>query len=387
MIKVFVVRSTIEKQEIIGEYEVPSGHSLSVYEPRKPNKDRLATYAVVTYPKSPTDDSPEGSLSSGRDFQLRVPVEDFWKVFPDKSVVHFVITESGGGGFGGALGIGIVAPFIAGAFQNPFRIGINLANNAYQALNLFNSVRDFLRPPSLGGGGEPETGVSPERDSPTYGFDGIQNNASLGAAIPVAYGDHDVGGQIIQIHKEASADARSEILFMLLAVSEGPIAQYGRGSTVYTSDQNNLTGSAIPEGMRINRIEASTLSNVFVSLRMGTQNQSPLPDFLDVVNATDFAFALQSEGNGRPLFEWETRTAVDKVDVNLAASRGLFATTQTGTRSASVRVRLRVLTTDLATTVFNQTFTLSANSRNPAYFTIRARNLPIAKYIIRVDRV
>lgn len=57
--------------------------------------------------------------------------------------------------------------------------------------------------------------------SNTYGFSGITNGTRIGAPIPVVYGDHRVGGQLIGAYVKTEAD--SDVLHMLFAVSEGQI--------------------------------------------------------------------------------------------------------------------------------------------------------------------
>lgn len=59
-------------------------------------------------------------------------------------------------------------------------------------------------------------------DSIVYGWDGIKNTSRNGQVIPVVYGEHKVGGQIIRMFNRSPGSNQSE-LSMLIALSEGEI--------------------------------------------------------------------------------------------------------------------------------------------------------------------
>lgn len=59
-------------------------------------------------------------------------------------------------------------------------------------------------------------------DTPNYGYDGAKNTSAEGIPLPIVYGEHRVGGNIISMFSENTGDAK-QYIYMLLALSEGPV--------------------------------------------------------------------------------------------------------------------------------------------------------------------
>lgn len=74
---------------------------------------------------------------------------------------------------------------------------------------------------SLFGAEEP----SQEGGSATYSWNGIQNTYNQGAAVPILYGTHRVGGQVISLWRSPSG--LDDYLFILIALGEGPLTAIG----------------------------------------------------------------------------------------------------------------------------------------------------------------
>jgi hypothetical protein len=228
---------------------------------------------------------------------------------------------------------------------------------------------------------------SGRRASPTYGFDRLQNQASNGASIPVVYGEHLVGGQIIMGYRRAIATGAhkfSQELTMLIALSEGPIYSVGIGENEYTTDQDGLTGSAMPSGMLINNIEASKFKDASLSLRMGTDSQTTMPGFEETLVEYGHEFYLSNTANDKQpflptttngsIFEWITRDPVNGIEIDTQCPNGLFRISKTTgkSRAISFETQLRITTLD-GTVLFNQHFKTKANHRGaPLYATFRA---------------
>lgn len=123
------------------------------------------------------------------------------------------------------------------------------------------------------------------RGETVYGFAGIQNSYVNGASVPVVYGLHRVGGVGLALFSRVEND--EDKVFILLGLCEGQIQGIGE----YTSNQTNLTGGALPEGLLINGNPAEGFRDVQVSLRMGTGSQSAIPAFADAATS----FLISSE--------------------------------------------------------------------------------------------
>ena len=119
-------------------------------------------------------------------------------------------------------------------------------------------------------------------DSPTYSFGNIQNTTRNGQPIAVIYGEHKVGGEVINVFTTSDEQGNSS-LRLLIGLGEGTIESIAG----LTSDFNDLEGSAIPDGIKINGNEANLLAGVTVSGRLGSDGQSIIPGFRDLVNAVN----------------------------------------------------------------------------------------------------
>jgi len=151
-------------------------------------------------------------------------------------------------------------------------------------------------------------------NSPTFKLEGIRNTALNGIPIPVVYGEHIIGGNIIQLFHTVEADGH-QILNMLIAISHGPV----EGVSTITSDVDGLTGSTIPDEIKINGSLASNYRGVEVSLRMGTVDQSTMPGFAETVSAIGYTW----ETTNATHFQHSTSSAVDGFQINFNCPGGL----------------------------------------------------------------
>ena len=250
--------------------------------------------------------------------------------------------------------------------------------------------------PSMAGLNQMSKGRESSR---TYGFDAIQNGMTNGATIPVVYGTHKVGGQIVQAYRSEGAN-RSQELRMLIALSEGPLESIGvltDGSSQYTTAQDNLTGNNCPVGMTINGVEASTYKDIKVSLRMGGQDttdsgaQRPIPGFEQCVTEYSQAFRLATDkatGNTGIVFSWKTRAKVNAVEANIAFPDGLFITNETGdTNKMTVKVRMEIWNEAGTTRKQSRIFEIKEAKRGtPVYWTCRIEGLSPAIYTVKISR-
>lgn len=141
--------------------------------------------------------------------------------------------------------------------------------------------------------------------SPTYGFNGIQNNTRIGSPIPVVYGNHRVGGQILNTYVETRND--NDVLHILLAVSEGQVESIN--------------------DFEINGQSVENYTGVYVQTRYGTNVQSAIGLFGDK-SATTFS----ADGQLTTSFITYTTqgTTLNGFVVKLTFPGGLFIVHNTG---------------------------------------------------------
>ena len=125
--------------------------------------------------------------------------------------------------------------------------------------------------------------------SPTYSWQGVQTSHGQGLLVPLAYGEHDVGGQVISTLVTASTAGGvplSEQLEIVLALCEGEIDSIGDVS----GDFDNLTGApTFPANLVINNnrvIHSLPTTGISASGRTGRISQGQLPSSFSGAAAT-----------------------------------------------------------------------------------------------------
>lgn len=152
-------------------------------------------------------------------------------------------------------------------------------------------------------------------DSPTYSFGNIQNTTRNGQPIAVTYGEHKVGGEIINVFTTSDEQGNSS-LRLLIGMGEGTIESIAG----LTSDFNNLENGSIPDGIKINGNEANILDGVKVSGRLGSDGQSIIPGFRDLVTVITLNIDLVIFVEVQQV----TSGAVDAFEVVLFWPNGLY---------------------------------------------------------------
>lgn len=154
-----------------------------------------------------------------------------------------------------------------------------------------------------------------KQPSPTYTFGPIQTQALGGLPIPVVYGKHKVGGNIISQKVTVNSQGKAA-LSTLIAVSEGPIASFAG----VVEDKDGLTGNDIPAGIQVNGVEASLIPGVEVSWRLGTVDQTAIPGFDDL----SAGFPVGTVVNQNFPVTYRTNDEVEALDVLLTFTGGLY---------------------------------------------------------------
>ena len=152
----------------------------------------------------------------------------------------------------------------------------------------------------------PETSVATNPDGGSaYGYYGFQNSfRAEGDPVPVVYGRVRVAPPVINqviagntISQQLSIALRED-MYVLLAISEGPIQGIGRygGVVENQADQDalsgNVGGTKVGSGLQINGIGGANFIG-FINWRTGTLNQEPFIGSAGYVNYNDTAATYQ----------------------------------------------------------------------------------------------
>ena len=137
--------------------------------------------------------------------------------------------------------------------------------------------------------GDVEPDQSVPGNSATYHWGGSETRFGAGFRIPIVYGNHACGGQMVSsavVAKAGGGPATSDILSMMIVLSEGRIESVGSTGGVITGgthgeadDLGTLYGGgtgSIPNGILVNGNKVITHQSVHIGLRMGELDQSPM---------------------------------------------------------------------------------------------------------------
>lgn len=138
-------------------------------------------------------------------------------------------------------------------------------------------------------------------ESPTYSWDGIKTGYGAGFRLPIVYGIHRVGGQVIAANVYELGNFQ-DVLGLLMVLSEGPIARVAGIDLQAFPERNLLGGLFNPNpnpaltltGIRVNGNEIVDQKDLNVSLRSGSLLQSPVPRWPDVTTVYDVNFELRA---------------------------------------------------------------------------------------------
>ncbi len=280
------------------------------------------------------------------DDEIIPPDEWMFKVVDDDSKIIITPRLSGGDAFG-IFEIFAGAALMAFAWINPFSwpalatqiifsIGFSFALGGLSYL-LF--APDLPALPEFRGG----------RSSQTYSWSGIRTIAQVDTPIPVVYGTHAVGGNIISVYTEQEGE--DQYLNMLLALCEGEIEgickQGNRDEVCVTSDQSDPNYS--PPAIKIDDQWLSDYKDIQWWYRTGTNKpdatkdqyypfaQNEIPYFDAIRVQYDDGRTITSVDDGG--VEYTTTTEVDFMVVNVTAP-ALYTTTSSGIYSRSIEYKV-----------------------------------------------
>lgn len=200
------------------------------------------------------------------------------------------------------------------------------------------------------------------QSSNTYGFTGITNGTRIGAPIPVVYGEHRVGGQLIAA--QVKTDSNNDVLHLLYAMSEGDVLSI--------------------ESVEINQQPMANYAGVSTQIRHGLNVQSAVTLFDDKPGVTYDADALLSTSF---IVYTTIGTNINAFEVKLTCPGGLFSMNGSGAFVAtSVPVEVDYKLTASGTWTTGPRETLRNSTRSVIRQTIRVDGLAGGQYDIRVRR-
>ncbi len=163
----------------------------------------------------------------------------------------------------------------------------------------------FMKPQS------PKLRLPNSKDSQSYGWEGIRTGIEVGNVIPVIYGEHRHGGQLLSYYIDVADSGRRQQMAMLIGVGEGPITEIG--------------------SVHINGIPIDQLG-VEIEGRLGLQDQNVIKGFEQIRNT----FADNREFTPSAIVYRTTGSNVEKVELQVAALGGLSYTDNKGRRHQQV---------------------------------------------------
>lgn len=179
--------------------------------------------------------------------------------------------------------------------------------------------------------------------SPVYSWDGVQTNYGVGFPVPIAYGEHDLGGQVI--HQAVFIGAGVEVYETALALCEGRIHSIG-GVTGGTTGEADGLGSItafpgpalLPTDIRLNGVKLDATNSTpgaLVSLRMGEVTQTPIPQIGAASTVLTVSQELNSVGSSF-LLEVTEPNAIRQMAVLIGFPSGLYKNGVSGNPEAEV---------------------------------------------------
>lgn len=201
--------------------------------------------------------------------------------------------------------------------------------------------------------------------SPTYGWDGIQLTTNVGTAVPIVYGEHRIGGNVI--NQFITTDGDKNYLNTLIALSEGEI-------------------ESISE-IQINDNDSANFDGIDTVTRMGTNSQTAIPDFGDLHNLVDVSVNLNTAS---ATHTYNTADSdVEAFEVHLLFPNGLFQqNTENGSiNSYTVSVKIEYKLHSSGTWIELGTFDINERSRSAVRRIYRKDGLTAGAYDIRLTRM
>lgn len=213
--------------------------------------------------------------------------------------------------------------------------------------------------------------------SPTYGWDGVQTQSRPGVPVPIAYGEHMLGGNIIGSY--VSSDGDINYLNMLIALCEGPIEGIMKEDLTDVCADNSDTPYILINDNPFSNFGGS----VEWDFRLGEDEQTAIPGFTDIINmyslgsphiTTASSYTYTTVGDDVEAFELRFRVPA------------LYASHHGNYYPSAVQVNISHSVHDAEDWVDDGGFIISGSSQNPLRRYWRIDGLTPAQYDIKVVR-
>ncbi len=248
----------------------------------------------------------------------------------------------------------IISAVWAAAVAHPFLFTFFVLSMGY-------SIYQYMNQPKMPDFNLGSSGI--DEGSPTYGWDGVQTIQEVGVPVAVVYGEHRVGGNII--NQFLWEDGDKHYLNVLLAICEGEIES--------------------AESIELNNNPIDNFEGVSVSKRFGTNYQSMIPNFEDLHNVYPVSANLTQNN---PYIYTTVDADVEAFEIHLRLNNGLYQQNSGSgdIQSWSVTYRVEYKEHSAGTYIDLGETTISGQSRSSVRRIFRKAGLTPGQYDIRITR-
>ncbi|MBM3210610.1 hypothetical protein FJZ33_00200 [Candidatus Poribacteria bacterium] len=228
--------------------------------------------------------------------------------------------------------------------------------------SIFQAVTASVRKPSFGSFSLGGIDGGLDQGSPTYGWEGQRTIQEVGVPVKVIYGEHKVGGNII--NQYVSTDGDKQYLNMLIGVSEGEI--------------ESVTD------IKLNDNSIANYTGVEISIRYGTNNQAMISNFEDLHNLYSIGANLTKDN---PYVYTTIDNDVEAFEIYFTLPAGLFQVNSNGAvASWSVVYLVEYRVSGVGGYISLGSTTISGLTRTTIRRVFRKEGLSPARYDIRITR-
>lgn len=209
----------------------------------------------------------------------------------------------------------------------------------------------------------PSMGSGSDESSPTYGWEGITTLQDIGIPVPIIYGEHKIGGNII--NQFISTDGDKNYLNVLLALCEGEIESIS--------------------SIEINDNPIANFDGVVTYERLGTNTQSVIPNFNDLHNI----YAINSQLIQNNSYTYTTVDSdVEGFKIQFQLPNGLYEVDQASgnLKAWSVTYRVEYRVSGIGAYIDLGTTTINYKSRSIMRRYYEKTDLTAAQYDIRITK-
>jgi predicted phage tail protein len=257
------------------------------------------------------------------------------------------------------ISLGFAVPWFIDAFVFYASVAIVVASVAY---SIYQAVT--YKAPSMPSF-DTNAGVGGlDESSPTYGWEGIQTTQEVGLPVPIVYGKHKVGGNIINAY--ISTDGDQNYLNVLLGLCEGEVESI--------SD------------IKINDQPIANFAGCSYTTKVGTNTDAVIPNFEELHSVQDLNITLNNLNDYHN--HLSILTTIQGFEVRLKFPSGIFYQNETDGSINNWQVTYKIeykLHTDSVYTTAG-TWTVDVKNRTEIKRYQKITGLTAGQYDIKVTR-